>query len=167
MAKPLYFLLFAVILFTSCKDEEVPQSYLNGTYELAGENTDTGNWGISRYVFGADGTYERFGIRRESEDGEDLGYSNYSKGTYSLRGEEFITQMTESSFANYEEYPDGYAENLNDLEAQEMSAESVELKGTLKRLDSGEKISILFECNDMLPGMLSNCIGEQVYDRVD
>lgn len=167
MTKSVYVLLFAAILFTSCKEDELPQNFLNNTYERSGQNTDTGIWYASQYRFKSDGTYEQFGILRESENGDDLGYSHYSKGTYSLRGEDFITRMTESSFVNYEEFPEGYAESLEDLEAQEMPTESIELKGTLKTLENGAKISILFECNDMLTGALANCIGEQVYDRVE
>jgi len=169
MTKSLYYLFFAVLLFTSCKDENdtVPQSFLNGTYETAGENTDTGIWYVSQYIFNAEGTYEYLHLLRESEHGDDLGYWGYSKGSYSLRGEDLVLKMTESFTLNHEDFPGGYAESLEDLEAQGLSADFVESKGTLKRLNSGEKISLLFECNDMLSGYFSMCMGELVYDRVD
>jgi len=169
MTKSLYYLFFAVLLFTSCKDEDdtVPQSFLNGTYEAAGENTDTGIWYVSQYIFHADGTYEYLHLLRDEKNGDDLGYWGYSKGSYSLRGEDLVLRLTESFALNHEDFPGGYAERLEDLEAQGLSADFVESKGTLKRLDSGEKISLLFECNDMLSGYFSMCMGELVYDRVD
>ena len=169
MKNSLYFLLFAFILFASCKDgdDAVPQSFLDGTYEVAGENTDTGIWYVQQYTFKADGTYEFVILLRESQNGSDLGYTYYAKGTYILRGEDFVAKVTETYQLDYEEYPDGYAESLEDLEAQELSAEFSESKGVLKRMNDGDKISLVFECNDMLTGMTSMCIGELVYDRVD
>jgi hypothetical protein len=165
MTKSLYYLFFAVILFTSCKDEDdtAPQDFLNDTYEVVGENTDTGIWYVRQYAFKADGTYEYFILLRESESGSDLGYSYYIKGTYTLRGQELVTKVTESFALDYEAYPDGYAESLSDLEAQDILPQYAESKGVLKRMNDGEKISLVFECNDIL----ASCVGEQVYDRVD
>lgn len=169
MTNSLYYLLFAFILFTSCKDEDdtIPQSFLSGTYEIATENTNSGVWYISQYIFKLDGTYEQLGLMRESQFGSALGYTSLGKGTYSLRGEEFVTNLTEVYLVNFENFPDGYAENLADLEKQELQKVFAESKGILKKLENGAKISIVFECNDMLTGKLSMCIGERVYDRVD
>lgn len=168
MAKSLYYLFFAVILLASCNDDnDNPNNFLSGTYEIAWENTDTGIWFVDQYVFKSDGTYEYLHLLREEKNGDDLGYHGYSKGTYSLRGEDFTLKMTEASTLNYDDFPQGYTEALENLEAQEMSVDFVESEGTLKKLDSGKKISILFECNDMLTESLASCIGELVYDRVD
>lgn len=166
MKKSLLYLLFAGILFSSCKDEEAPQSFLNATYEKATENTDTGIWYVSQYIFHSNGTYEQLYTMRGRKDGDDLGFASYYKGTYSLRGEDFNTRMTEAHSVNHEEFPEGYVERLEDLEAQSMSALSIELKGTLKRLDGGKKIALLFECNDTI-GYSAMCMGEEIFDRVD
>jgi hypothetical protein len=166
MKKSLLYLLFAGILFSSCKDEEAPQSFLNATYEKATENTDTGIWYVSQYIFHSNGTFEQLFTKRDSKAGDDLGFAGYYKGTYSLRGEDFNKRMTEWYSVNHEEFPEGYVERLEDLEAQSMSAQFIESKGTLKRLDGGEKIALLFECNDVI-GHSAICIGEEIFDRVD
>lgn len=88
-----------------------------------------------------------------------MGYSYYSNGTYTLRGEEFVTKVTEILLLKDEDWPTRYTESL---EVQELPAEAPESKGTLKRLDGGAKISLVYKC-----GPLENCIGEQIYDRVD
>jgi hypothetical protein len=162
MKKSLYFLMFAALLFTSCNDDEVPQIFLSGTYEKVLENPDTGVWYSNQLRFKSDGTLERYSIARESENGTDLGFSYYSKETYILKGEEFVTKQIESSHLKDENYPTGYTENLEDLEMQELAADAREFTVTLRRLDSGERISISSKC-----GPLENCIGEQIYDKVD
>ncbi len=67
-----------------------------------------------------------------------------------------------SFYLDHEKFPEGYAEDLEELIESEMGGFS-ESKGTLKRKNNGKKISILFECNDML----AMCIGEQFYTKVD
>jgi hypothetical protein len=164
-----YFLLFSV-LFISCTkdDEQLPLSFLEGTYEKASENTDTNIWYVNQYVFKLDGTYETFQYLRNSQDGPNLGVAYYSKGTYTLRGEEFVTDRTEAAGVNFEEFPEGYAPSLAELDPMDIS-ESAPAKGTLSQLDNGEKISILFECNDMLSenNTLNLCIGAQEFVKVD
>lgn len=160
-----YFYLFLFsILLVSCNEEEdqLPQSFLDGTYELARENTDTNIWYASQYVFKSDGTFETFQYARNSKDGPNLGVTSYSKGTYSLRGEEFTVTFTESYAVDYEKYPEGIAPTVTDLDRQEASPSTV-IEGTLNQLEDGAKISILYECNDIL----SNCIGTQEYVKVD
>lgn len=163
MKTSLYFLFFSVFLFTSCKEDEVPQSFLTGTYENAGLNTETGISYVSQYTFQAGGTYERISLLRE--DGQLLGYNFHSKGTYSLRGEEFIAQDGQmAGILDYEENPDGYVENLELLD--DYMTETMERKGNLRQLEGGEKIAILMECNDIV-GYSAMCMGEQVYVQVD
>lgn len=166
MKKSLLCLLFATTLLSSCKDEEAPQIYLSATYETASENSDTGIWHVSQYIFHPNGTFEYLYLLRDSQVGEDLGFVSYSKGTYSLRGEDFSIRMTEAFSVNYEDFQHGYVERLEDLETQAMSAVYIESKGSLRRLDGGKKIALLFECNDII-GHLAMCMGEQVFDRVD
>ena len=167
MRNPLYYLFFAVILFASCKDEDdsIPLGYLDDSYELAQENTDSGIWYVSQYHFKSDGTVELFYILRESQNGPDLGYSSYTKGTYMLQGQDFSVKRLESFSLDSENFPEGYTEDLEELTENELGP-FAESKGTLKRINNGDKIAILFECNDVI-GMLTMCIGEQVYDRVD
>lgn len=165
MKLSLYFLLFTVLLFTSCKEDEVPQNFLSGTYELAQENTDTGIWYVHQYVFKSDGTVEIFYILRTTKTGPDLGYSSYTTGTYTLRGEEFTLKRLKNFSLDYEKFPEGYTPELEELTESEMGP-FAESKGTLKRQNNGEKISILFECNDVI-GFQSMCIGEQKFVRVN
>lgn len=162
MKNSMFFLLFAALSFTSCNDDEVPQIFLTGTYEKVLENPDTGVWYASQLRFKSDGTYERITVARESRNGADLGYSYYSKAIYTLKGEEFVNKLTEISILKDEDYPTGYTESLEDLEEQELPADTGESKLTLKRLNGGEKISLFATC-----GPLENCVGEQVYDRVE
>lgn len=165
MNRVCYFLFFVVFLFTSCKDDEVPQSFLSGTYEIASENAETGIWYVQQYAFRADGTYDYSNFLRESENGSTLGFFYHAKGTYTLRGEDLALRINEASLVNYEEYPEGYTESLEDLETQQSSADFVESRGILKKLDSGARISLLFECNDTI-GHLAMCIGELIYVKV-
>jgi hypothetical protein len=165
MKKLLLYLLLAVFTFSSCKDEETPQTFLNATYEMSHEYSDTGIWYASQYIFQSNGTYEQLYLLRASKAGDVIGYLSHSKGAYSLRGEDLSVRATEYSSVNHETFPEGYVTRLADLEAQSMSADFIESKGTLKRLDGGKKISILFECNDMIG--LAMCTGELVYDRIE
>jgi hypothetical protein len=162
MKRNFYFLVFAVFLITSCKDDDAPRSFLNGTYENVGTNTETEISYVGRYIFKADGTYERISLVKK--DGQLLGYQYYSKGVYTLRGIDFSRRETESFGVNVDKYPDGYAGSLEELEDNGFNPN--ELKGTLRQIDRGEKIAILMECNDVI-GYSSMCIGEQVYERVE
>lgn len=162
-------LMFSVLLLSCNKDDEqLPLSFLEGTYELSNENTDTNIWYVNQYVFKLDGTYETFQFLRNSEDGPNLGVAYFSKGTYTLRGEEFVIDRTEAARVNYEEFPEGFVPNIADLDPMDVS-ESAPAKGVLKQLEEGEKISIVFECNDMLSenNTINLCIGAQEYVKVD
>lgn len=169
MFKSIYLLLFATVLFTSCKEDEDPiaQSFINGIYENSQQNTDSGLWYISRYEFNSDGTYKNYQIVRENQHGPDLGYSYHTKGTYVLRDENFSIAVSEASAVNYEDYPDGYTESLANLEVQEISTTYRESSGVLRKLENGKKLGIVFECNDMLSSIQALCIGELLYDKVD
>ncbi|WP_111668836.1 hypothetical protein [Algoriphagus litoralis] len=164
-----YFLLISVFFLSCTKDDEqLPLSFLEGTYEKASENTDTNIWYVNQYVFKLDGTYETFQFLRNSEDGPNLGVAYYSKGTYTLRGEDFVLNRTDAAGVNFEEFPEGYAPSLAELDPIDVSG-SAPAKGTLSQLENGEKISILFECNDMLSenNTLNFCIGAQEFVKVD
>ncbi|GAB3230464.1 hypothetical protein J0A67_16590 [Algoriphagus aestuariicola] len=162
MKRNFYFLVFAVFLITSCKDDEAPRSFLNGTYERTGIISETGIYYVLQYIFTVDGTFERITLVRQ--DGLLLGYNYYAKGTFKLRGEEFTLLHVQMAGLNYEDYPEGYVESLDLLE--DYSIEPMESKGTLRQIDRGEKIAILMECNDVI-GYSSMCIGEQVFEKVD
>lgn len=162
MKNSLYFLFFAVVFFTSCNEDEVPESSLSGTYEVVQENPETNTWYAGQIQFKPDGTYEHFGLARESQNGADLGYFSYSKGTYTPKGEEFVINVTESLILENEDYPAGYAESLEDLEVQELPAEVREFERNLKILDGGKKIALFFKC-----GPLELCAGERIFFRVD
>ncbi len=157
-----YIFILAVILLASCKDDEATPNYLNGTYENSGFNSETGISYVSQYIFAADGSYERISFLRE--EGQNLGYNFYSKGSYTLRGEEFSMQDGQMAGVNYDEYPEGYVETLDLLE--DYSIEPTVSKGVLRQLEGGEKIAILMECNDVIV-FSSMCIGELIYDKVD
>lgn len=164
-----YFLFISVLLISCIKDDEqLPLSFLEGTYELANENTDTNIWYVNQYVFKSDGTFETFQFLRASKDGPNLGVANYSKGTYTLRGEEFIVDRNEAAGVNHEEFPEGYAASVADLVPFDVSPFAA-AKGTLILLEEGKKISILFQCNDMLSenNTLNFCIGAQEYVKVN
>lgn len=161
MYKSIYFLVFAVFLFTSCKEDEAPQSFLIGTYEIAGQISDTEIFYVSQYIFNSEGGYERISLFREEGL---IGYQYYSKGAYTLRGESFSMRETKMAGVNVEEYPDGYVGLLEELEDNGFNPN--ESKGTLRQIDQGEKIAILMECNDLI-SFPSMCIGEQVYVRLD
>ncbi|MCE7057826.1 hypothetical protein LZF95_24295 [Algoriphagus sp. AGSA1] len=169
MLKPLYLLLFATVLFTSCKEDEdpIPQSFINGIYENSQQNTDSGLWYVNRYEFNSNGTFDNFQIIRENQRGPDLGYSYHTKGTYLLRGENFSIAVTDTYAVNYEDYPDGYTDSLANLEVQEISTTFRESSGVLRELENGNKLGIVFECNDMLSSIQAMCIGELLYDKVD
>lgn len=169
MFKSIYLLLFATVLFTSCKEDEdpIPQSFINGIYENSRQNTDSGLWYINRYEFNSDGTYKNYQIVRENQHGPDLGYSYHTKGTYVLRDENFSIAVSEANAVNYEDYPDGYTESLANLEVQEISTTYRESSGVLRKLENGKKIGIVFECNDTLSSIQAICIGELLYDKVD
>lgn len=156
------FLVFAIFLITSCREDESPQSYLNGTYENTGTNSETGISYVSQYIFKGDGTFERIGLMRQ--DGQLLGYNFYSKGTYSLHGEEFTVSDGQMAGVNYGDYPEGYVASLELLE--NYAIEPLESKGTLRQLDGGDRIGILLECNDMI-GYAAMCMGEQIYEKID
>jgi hypothetical protein len=165
----LYFLMFSVLLLSCNKDDEqLPLSLLDGTYEQASENTDTNIWYVNQYVFKLDGTYETFQFLRDTEDGPNFGVTYFSRGTYTPRGEEFSVSRSESYSLDYEKFPVGYAASVEDLDEQELTL-FADSKGTLTKLNGGNKISILFECNDMLSEnfTLLMCIGAQEYVKVD
>ena len=159
-----YFAALSVLLLSCNKDDEtLPLSTLSGTYEWAMENTDTGIWHVSQYIFHEDGSFTHHVLQRTALSDGQLGISYSSSGTYTLRGEEFGSTTLKNFGVNYEEYPDGYAPSLEQLEEMEVNSTFAESKGTLKQLDNGSSISLLFECNDVL----AMCIGEQVFQRVD
>lgn len=165
-----YIILMFSMLLLSCNknDEQLPLSFLEGTYEQASENTDTNIWYVNQYEFKLDGTYETFQFLKNSEDGPNLGVAYYSKGTYTLRGEEFVIDRTEAAGVNFEDFPAGYVASVADLDPLGVS-ESAPSKGTLQQFEEGEKISILFECNDMLSenNTLNFCIGAQEYIKIN
>lgn len=84
--------------------------------------------------------------------------------TIRLAARIFSTVQTKMAGVNYADHPDGYTNNLDELEAYQI--DPYKSKGRLRRIDGGEKISILMECNDVI-GLSSMCIGEQVFVRVD
>lgn len=160
MKNAYYLLFFAVVLLTSCKEDEVPQSFLNGTYEHTGTHTDTGISYVSQYIFDVDGTYERISLLRE--EGQLLGYNFYSKGTYTIRGEKFAVRDEQMAGVNHDNYPDGHVQSLDQL--TDYVIEASESKGNLRRLDGESRIGIQMECTDLL---LAMCMGEMIYDKVE
>lgn len=161
-----YFFLMISILLLSCNkdDEQLPLSFLDGTYEWANENTETNRWFVSQYVFNPDGTYESYGYLRATESGDNIGFTNISKGNYTLRGNFFSVQETEGFNVDYEQFPEGFVESIAELTKRNQT-QFPESKGTLEQLEGGNKISILFPCNDTFSS--SNCIGALEYTKVD
>lgn len=161
-----YIILIFSLLSLSCTkdDEQSPLSNLDGTYEWASENTETNRWFISQYVFNPDGTFESYGYLRVAENGGNIGFSYFSKGNYSLRGNVFSVQETAGFNVDNDRFPEGFVENIADLTNRSQS-QYPESKGTLDQLEGGNKISIRFECNDTFTS--SNCIGTLEYTKVD
>lgn len=162
------FLFACLLIFSfSCKDKDdaIPQISLDGTFEHAIENQETGLWFVSQYVFHADGKMQLYHLLRESKNGPTLGYTFYQRSTYTLRGTSFSQTIQRAYGVDLDSFPEGFAENLQDL--KEINPSGLKgPKGTLKRLENGNKISILFECNDTL-GELASCLGELIYDKVE
>ncbi len=159
--------VFLLLVFGACndKDDTLPLSYMDGTYELMSENTDNGLWFGRQLIFHADGSFERQSVVRESERGENLGFVDYVTGTYQLRGEEYQEFHEEVNRINYEEQDVIYVTTKEELSAIHDFRREGEV-GVLRRMENGARIAIAFPCNDII-GAASMCIGEQIFTRVN
>jgi hypothetical protein len=101
---------------------------------------------------------------RATESGENIGFTYISKGNYTLRGNVFSVQETEGFNVDNDRFPEGFVESIADLTNRSQSHYPAS-KGTLEKLEGGNKISILFQCNDTFS--TSNCIGALKYIKVD
>jgi hypothetical protein len=164
MKKALIFFLSSLVLFTSCQEDEAPQSFLSGTYELAWKNPDSGIWNKVHYIFETDGSYSQVAFASASDGSGLIGYTYYSEGTYTLQGEDFSTRVTKMAGVNHATDTDGYADSIQALDNWEITGGAAEYKGKLRLVNGGKKIGILMDCNDILMAM---CAGEQIYERVD
>lgn len=167
MKKFIYLFAPLLALAFSCSDDrdQLPLSFLDGTYELATQNTDTGLWYVNQLIFTTNGTLTAQTLVRDSADGENLGWYSYATGTYELRGEEYTVDI--ASFYRLEfESEEPYVQQGDLVLEEEYSPEPG--TGRLRQLENGQKIAIVFPCNDT-PGaeISSNCLGEQEYQRID
>ena len=161
-----YLFAFLLIFTFSCQDKEdsIPQITLDGTYELATENTDTKLWYVTQYVFNPDGKLQVYHLLRETKDGPAIGYTYYQRSNYSLRGTSFSHTIQRAYRVDEDKNPEGFAEDLEDLISVDLGGYTG-AKGTLRQLESGNKIALIFECNDT-PGN-AMCLGEQEYEKVN
>lgn len=167
MKKLTVFLIPVLLLVISCSEDkdELPVSYLNGTYELAYENTDRGLWYIDQLNFSSNGKITRQGLVRIAPDGADLGWYSYSEGNYSVRGEEYrvdVESIYQMEFESEEFYVP--LEELVLLEDYNPGPQV----GNLRQEANGQIIAISFPCNDMFnSGVNLICLGEQKYAMVN
>jgi hypothetical protein len=163
--KQSFFLAFALMIsLASCNQDEelLPSTPISGVYESADFNPGLALWFVNSFTFFQDGSYELARTAREIQNGTDLGFMYHETGSYVLRGEEF--RVTPSTFIARESGSDElYVPKSSLVPAQGFVP--TETKGTLRMLDQGQKIALLFECKDMELS-LSICLGEQIYNLV-
>jgi len=159
--KNLALLTLLIITLFSCKDDEIlPLGvHFNGTYEWTSYVEEDNVWYIHSLVFQDNGDLEQRITIRESEHGDDLGYTSLMLGTYELHVKELTVVWDE--FYSLEDPEELYAPRTGLVAAEEPT--SITQTGTLEQMDGGHKIAIEFYCNDVL----SNCIGKTVYTKVD
>lgn len=157
-------ILASVLLIglVSCNQDEelLPTTTISGVYENAIFNPDLDFWYVNTYTFIQDGSFEQSSTVRETQKGPDLGFVSHSTGSYVLRGEEF--RVTRQTMNRIESDLDEYYVSKTSL-VPVSDFDPAELKGRLKMLEQGDKIALVFECNDILLGI---CLGELIYDRV-
>lgn len=167
MKKFIYYFAPLLILALSCSEDrdQLPLIFLDGTYERVNQNTDTELWYINQLIFSSDGTLTQQTLVRESADGDNLGWYSYATGTYELRGEEYTIDI-ESFYRLEFESEEAYVQRDELVLEEEYSPEPQ--TGRLRQLDEGQKIAIVFPCNDT-PGLgiSSSCIGELEYELVN
>ncbi|MBD8489166.1 hypothetical protein IFO69_10455 [Echinicola sp. CAU 1574] len=165
MKLPFSFSFFCLMaLLASCKsdDEIVPTpENINGTYERTIYSGEKDIWYAYSLVFTVSGEVEQAITIRETENGEDEGYFSLVMGKYSLQGANLTWEL--------EEFYDWVSSDPNEpygpreqMVLQE-EANPIQQSGTLKLLDGGNTLSIEFPCNDVM----SNCVGELIYHKVD
>ncbi len=159
--KKLALLTLLFISFFSCNEDEIKPlgMHFNGTYEQTMYSEEVEVWYVHSLVFQDNGDLEQRITIRESEDGDDLGYSSSMLGTYELNKEELTVVWDE--FYALEDPEELYAPRAG-LKADEEPS-NITQTGILEQIDGGQRIVIEFSCNDVL----SNCTGKTIYTKVD
>lgn len=159
--------LFIILLSSfSCNEDKdlLPLIPLEGTWEYAFYNQDQEFFFIYQYIFNPDGTFEKSILVRESDSPTVLGYYNYAKGSYELRGEAY-SEVIENQFALALDAYLFYVpkEKLIEVEIQNTPRQT----GTLIFSQNNRSFELGYPCNDTPTGSLSNCVGPLTYRRVD
>jgi len=163
MKKLTLLILLTASLF-SCKDDDELKPlglHFSGTYERSNYAEEDGIWYVHSLVFQDNGDLEQRTTIRESEHGEDLGYAGLVLGTYELQTDELTWDLEEFYFWASEDPEELYGPRTGLVPLEE--ATPVSQTGTLEQRDEGNKIAIVFPCNDVR----ASCIGEMIYTKVD
>ncbi|MBB6326550.1 hypothetical protein FHS59_002178 [Algoriphagus iocasae] len=158
-----FILCLLALCFISCKDKEemLPLTPLEGTWEYAFYNSDQNFFFIYQYIFDPSGTMEKNILVRESESPTILGYYSHSTGSYELRGEEYKEVVSKQ----YELALDAYLFYVPKDKLKETSVNaSPKQTGKLTFSPNNRSFELLYPCNDT-PS--SNCLSALTYRRVD
>lgn len=159
-------LLMLCFFLASCREEERPSpTSLEGVYETTQEIQGRGSWYVDQFRFASDGTFEQISYWRESEAGERIGYTFYSKGTYTLDGIAFDLHQTQINEAGFDG-PVIPVDRMEDLPKRELRPEGLSSGGILRVLDGGNSLSIRMGCNAK-SGICLNLYTERIYKRID
>jgi hypothetical protein len=147
---PILFLLLSV---SSCKEEEeVPMTFLNGTYESATQ-LESGGWVVISYNFEANGNFQLQQTFRNTIDGLDLGFRGFASGSYSLKGDSFQRAFSKKFGLNGQDVlflPKDqlvlYANNETDR-----------FPGTISFNEARTRFDLSFPCDDMRTDALGVC----------
>ncbi len=165
MSRFRFILIFLAILVISCQKDEAPQSFLSGTYETKQEIQGRGSWYFNQFRFQADGTFEQTSFLRESEVGERIGFTYYSRGKYTLNGIDFTlieTQIKDTGF-NEALLP---VVNITELTERELLPEGLESRGILRVLNRGNSFTLRMGCNPEI-GICNMLNRTLTYNKID
>lgn len=147
---PLFILLLSI---SSCtKDEEVPLTFLNGTYESATQVAPS-NWIVISYKFEANGNFQLYTTSRTTVDGLDLGFVDHSTGTYVLKGDLFLRTFSEQFSLNGQDVMYLPKEQLV-LFAKN---ESDRFAGNISFNEARTRFELKFPCDDLRSATLGGC----------
>jgi hypothetical protein len=165
MSRFCFILIFVAILVVSCQNDETPQSFLNGTYETTLKIQGREIWYVNQFRFQADGTFEQTSYLRESEVGDRIGFTYYSRGNYTLTGIDFTlieTQIKDRGF-NEALVP---VVSLTDLTERDLLPEGLESRGILRVLNRGNSFTLRMGCNPEI-GICNMLNTTQTYHKID
>jgi hypothetical protein len=140
-----FILLFLAIFVVSCQNDEAPQNFLSGTYETIQEIQGRESWYVNQLRFQADGTFEQTSYLKESEFGDRIGFTYFSRGNYTLNGIDFSLIETHIKDTGFDEALVPVL-NLEDLSERELLPEGLESRGILSLLNQGDSFTLRMGC---------------------